>query len=516
MGNGSRPVNLERTRPAKQKGDQDDECRKHTDSLHTDSRRLQGTPCVDCRPHPRCVAEPSAPRSGTGARVLGRCCGTRARNGAKRAGLLCVPDLRSGRATGRNPTHDHGTGARSGSRRHAVRPVPAISRSSHRLRLLLSRTACRGQSHAEKKGRRRRPVPCHDRGNGSGRVRRLLRSAFRLPAAALAGLGSVLALLAGALAWVTALAVVTVAGAWAWVGWQSFRSRGPAGPSTLYVMGGATALTAVAVMWRDRASARPLRSWDDQCNGLLSQFRARPVIVEPDPAVIVCDSSLPCPGNDGDDGGRRMSTVPSGVWPATGSTSAAATSPVRASSRRRRPTTPVSACWPGISARATMARSPGGSQPRRSEQLRGQHLEPARPSSAMGLYIDERADGPQRQALQTVFSGQAGGWPATIAGMMEEFRGVEFVPIAFEVAKDLAFWQAEIPGRVLRPGRGAQRPDHAARTARADDQSPRLGGRPRPGRDLGQLGRSANRRLRLQVDGPKPLQQAHPVRLDRA
>jgi hypothetical protein len=29
-----------------------------------------------------------------------------------------------------------------------------------------------------------------------------------------------------------------------------------------------------------------------------------------------------------------------------------------------------------------------------------------------------------------------------------EFRGVEFVPISFEIADDLAHWQAEIPGRV--------------------------------------------------------------------
>jgi hypothetical protein len=67
----------------------------------------------------------------------------------------------------------------------------------------------------------------------------------------------------------------------------------------------------------------------------------------------------------------------------------------------------------------------------------------------MGLFIDERADEPQRQALQTVFSGQAGGWPATMADMMGEFKGVEFMPIAFEIADDLAFWQAEVPGRVL-------------------------------------------------------------------
>jgi hypothetical protein len=33
----------------------------------------------------------------------------------------------------------------------------------------------------------------------------------------------------------------------------------------------------------------------------------------------------------------------------------------------------------------------------------------------MGLFIDENADEPQRQALQTIFGGQAGGWPAGFA-----------------------------------------------------------------------------------------------------
>jgi hypothetical protein len=67
----------------------------------------------------------------------------------------------------------------------------------------------------------------------------------------------------------------------------------------------------------------------------------------------------------------------------------------------------------------------------------------------VGLFIDERADERQREALQTLFAGQAGGWPASFAANIGEFRGVEFVPIAFEVANDLAFWRAEIPGRVV-------------------------------------------------------------------
>jgi hypothetical protein len=68
---------------------------------------------------------------------------------------------------------------------------------------------------------------------------------------------------------------------------------------------------------------------------------------------------------------------------------------------------------------------------------------------SMGLFIDERADERQRDALQTIFAGQAGGWPGALAAKIGEVRGIEFVPITFEVADDLAFWRAEIPGRVV-------------------------------------------------------------------
>jgi hypothetical protein len=69
--------------------------------------------------------------------------------------------------------------------------------------------------------------------------------------------------------------------------------------------------------------------------------------------------------------------------------------------------------------------------------------------AVMGLFIDEKADEQQREALQSIFSGQAGGWPASFAAIIGEVRGVEFVPITFEVAGDLAFWRAEIPGKVM-------------------------------------------------------------------
>ena len=69
--------------------------------------------------------------------------------------------------------------------------------------------------------------------------------------------------------------------------------------------------------------------------------------------------------------------------------------------------------------------------------------------ATMGLFIDERADERQREALQQIFSGQAGGFPADFAALIEEVRGIEFVPIEFEVADDLAYWRAEIPGKVV-------------------------------------------------------------------
>ena len=67
----------------------------------------------------------------------------------------------------------------------------------------------------------------------------------------------------------------------------------------------------------------------------------------------------------------------------------------------------------------------------------------------MGLFIDERADERQREALQTVFGGQAGGWPAVLGQFIGEVRGIEFAPIAFHVDGDLASWRAEIPGKLL-------------------------------------------------------------------
>jgi hypothetical protein len=68
---------------------------------------------------------------------------------------------------------------------------------------------------------------------------------------------------------------------------------------------------------------------------------------------------------------------------------------------------------------------------------------------SMGFYLDDRANDPQRQALQMIFSGQAGGFMANFAKLIGDVRGVEFVPISFDIAADLAYWRAEIPGKVI-------------------------------------------------------------------
>ena len=66
----------------------------------------------------------------------------------------------------------------------------------------------------------------------------------------------------------------------------------------------------------------------------------------------------------------------------------------------------------------------------------------------LGLFLDERANEAQREALQKVFTGKAGGWMGVFGELFGEIRGIEFVPIHVDVANDLATWRAEIPGKV--------------------------------------------------------------------
>lgn len=74
----------------------------------------------------------------------------------------------------------------------------------------------------------------------------------------------------------------------------------------------------------------------------------------------------------------------------------------------------------------------------------GTHSEPK-----LGIFLDERADARQREALQMIFGGQAGGWPARFNEIFgAEMVGLEFAPITVEIANDLSSWRAEVPDRV--------------------------------------------------------------------
>jgi hypothetical protein len=70
-----------------------------------------------------------------------------------------------------------------------------------------------------------------------------------LPAVALASTGTMLAWLAGAHAWMTALASIAVAAAWVRIWRESARSSARPARSTLYMMAVATFLLALALAW---------------------------------------------------------------------------------------------------------------------------------------------------------------------------------------------------------------------------------------------------------------------------
>lgn len=72
--------------------------------------------------------------------------------------------------------------------------------------------------------------------------------------------------------------------------------------------------------------------------------------------------------------------------------------------------------------------------------------------ASMAIYVDQRADERQREALLTIFGGRAGGWPAEFASVIGEVLGIEYARIDFHVDGDLGSWRAEIPGVVLATG----------------------------------------------------------------
>jgi hypothetical protein len=70
----------------------------------------------------------------------------------------------------------------------------------------------------------------------------------------------------------------------------------------------------------------------------------------------------------------------------------------------------------------------------------------------IAVFFDERAGQEQREGLNMIFTGKAGGFMGEFAKLIGEVRGVGFTPIKFEVADNLAYWSAEIPGKVIAKG----------------------------------------------------------------
>jgi hypothetical protein len=67
----------------------------------------------------------------------------------------------------------------------------------------------------------------------------------------------------------------------------------------------------------------------------------------------------------------------------------------------------------------------------------------------MGFIVDESADESQREALQTIFGGQAGSWPQMFAeNVLGQMLGMEFAPIDLQIADDATSWSVQIPGMV--------------------------------------------------------------------
>ena len=70
----------------------------------------------------------------------------------------------------------------------------------------------------------------------------------------------------------------------------------------------------------------------------------------------------------------------------------------------------------------------------------------------IAVFFDERASEEQRDALNMIFTGKAGGFMGKFAKLIGEVRGLEYAPIKIEIADDLSYWSAEIPGKVIAKG----------------------------------------------------------------
>lgn len=70
-------------------------------------------------------------------------------------------------------------------------------------------------------------------------------------------------------------------------------------------------------------------------------------------------------------------------------------------------------------------------------------------NAKVALYVDERADARQQEALTAIFSGQAGGPMGALAPLVSEILGVKTVPIRYQ--QETRHRSVEVPG-IMRLG----------------------------------------------------------------
>jgi hypothetical protein len=75
----------------------------------------------------------------------------------------------------------------------------------------------------------------------------------------------------------------------------------------------------------------------------------------------------------------------------------------------------------------------------------------------VALYVDERADERQQEALQAILSGQHGGPPELLAPLIGEMLGLKLVPIHYESSGNR--YRVEVPGIMEFEVEGVTRPD---------------------------------------------------------
>jgi len=69
-----------------------------------------------------------------------------------------------------------------------------------------------------------------------------------------------------------------------------------------------------------------------------------------------------------------------------------------------------------------------------------------------GVIFDAAASPEQREALQSIFTGQAGGWMTQFIPVVKTIKGVEFADISVEVDEALENWRVAVPDMVRASG----------------------------------------------------------------